>query len=107
MKMKKSRTFHQLSAVIGLYHSGSLDRYHPLFGEIQRYDDLLKEQKETSEDVEYTERINRNGDYDEELLDLYEVQEELKDLVAKQWMWLMNNFVLDVYLHQYQPTEKK
>ena len=107
MKMKKSRTFHQLSAVIGLYHSGSLDPYHPLFEEIQRYDDLLKEQKETSEDVEYTERINRNGDYDEELLDLYEVQEELKDLVAKQWMWLMNNFVLDVYLHQYQPTEKK
>lgn len=105
--MKVSQTYRQLSAVINLYNSGSLDRYHPLFEEIQRYDDLLKEQKETSEDVEYTERINRNGDYDEELLDLYEVQEELKDLVAKQWMWLMNNFVLDVYLHQYQPTEKK
>jgi len=91
-----TKTYNQLTEIFKLYQKKDLSPFHPLIRELVKYEDILDELSEMTEDLGFVDE------------DDVEEQEAFKEEIAslekrkkRQWGFLMESFVVNTYYHPY------
>ena len=91
-----TKTYNQLTEIFKLYQKKDLSPFHPLINELVKYEDILDEISEMTEDLSFVDvdDVEEQGAFKEEIANL----EKRK---KRQWSFLMESFSVNEHYWNY------
>ena len=91
-----TKTYNQLTEIFKLYQKKDLSPFHPLIRELVKYEDILDELSEMTEDLEFVDEddVEEQEAFREEIANL----EKRK---KRQWSFLMESFNVNEHYWNY------